>query len=144
MSALLLALCGVPAMASDFGSAADARALLERAVEALREDETAALVRFNQAGGAFRDRDLYVFCAGPDGRTTAHANPAEIGNAMRDLLDARGTPFGAQVLAAATEGRIETVSYAWPRPGETTPADKTSFVTRVGGQACGVGYYDRP
>jgi hypothetical protein len=29
----------------------------------------------------------------------------------------------------------------WPRPGDTTPVHKVSFVTKVGDQVSGVGYY---
>ena len=29
----------------------------------------------------------------------------------------------------------------FPRPGETEPAQKVSFVTKVGDIYCGVGYY---
>ena len=36
---------------------------------------------------------------------------------------------------------MNEVSYAFPRPGSTTPAPKVSYVTRVGDQICGVGYY---
>jgi hypothetical protein len=30
----------------------------------------------------------------------------------------------------------------WPRPGETAPSPKTSYVTKAGNQICGVGYYE--
>jgi hypothetical protein len=33
------------------------------------------------------------------------------------------------------------VSYDFPRPGSTVPVAKESYVTAVGNQACGVGYY---
>ena len=39
------------------------------------------------------------------------------------------------------EGTISEVSYMFPRPGETEPAQKISFVTKVGDIYCGVGYY---
>jgi hypothetical protein len=43
--------------------------------------------------------------------------------------------------AIATEGTVGEVTYMWPRPGDTTPVQKVSFVTKVGDQVCGVGYY---
>jgi hypothetical protein len=36
---------------------------------------------------------------------------------------------------------ITEVSYMFPRPGSDTPVPKVSFVTRVGDEGCGVGYY---
>jgi hypothetical protein len=44
------------------GSALEARTMLEKAATDLRADQTAALAKFNDAKGPFRDRDLYVFC----------------------------------------------------------------------------------
>lgn len=39
--------------------------------------------------------------------------------------------------------RIEiiAVDYMFPKPGGTEPMPKQTFVTRVGDQGCGVGYY---
>jgi hypothetical protein len=42
---------------------------------------------------------------------------------------------------AAVDGKITSVSYMFPRPGETEPVAKVSYVTGVGDQGCGVGYY---
>jgi hypothetical protein len=44
------------------GTAAEAKAMLERAVIELKTDEVAALAKFNNANGGFRGRDLYVYC----------------------------------------------------------------------------------
>ena len=45
-------------------------------------------------------------------------------------------------MKVAVEGKITEVSYMFPRPGaEATPVEKVSFVTKVGDQLCGVGYY---
>ncbi len=46
------------------------------------------------------------------------------------------------MLDVAKEGAISEVHYLFPRPGSTTPVPKTSFVTRVKDQVCGVGYYE--
>ena len=46
-----------------YGTAEEARALLEKAVVALKADKAKALALFNSGEDGFRDRDLYVFCA---------------------------------------------------------------------------------
>src|SRR5947209_736903 len=46
-----------------FGSEQEAKAMLEKAVAALKEDKAKALAMFNNGEGGFKDRDLYVFCA---------------------------------------------------------------------------------
>ena len=59
--------------AADFGTAEEAKAMLEKAVAAVKEDKAKALDMFNKAEGGFRDRDLYVSCANAsDGVMTAH------------------------------------------------------------------------
>ena len=63
----------VAAAAADFGTAEEAKAMLERAVAAVKEDKAKALDMFNKGEGGFKDRDLYVFCANAsDGIITAH------------------------------------------------------------------------
>lgn len=129
------------AVAQQFGTAAEAKALLEKAIAALKANEAEALAKFNSPTGGFRDRDLYVFCFDmTSGKFTAHINPALLGTDAR-ALKVNGQPVGAEVFAAAKEGTITTVDYDFPKPGTTQPVPKESFVTRVGNQGCGVGYY---
>ena len=51
------------AQTAQSGTAEEARAMLEKAVVAVKADKTKALDMFNKGEGDFRDRDLYVFCA---------------------------------------------------------------------------------
>jgi cytochrome c len=136
-----LLVCASAASAAD-ATAAEAKAMLEKAIAELKTNEAAALAKFNKPDGGFRDRDLYVFCANvTDGKFTAHANQALLGTDIRALKEKDGTPLGEKVFAAMKEGTINTVDYNFPRPGTTEPVPKESFVTRVGTQGCGVGYY---
>jgi hypothetical protein len=58
--------------AAEFGTAEEAKAMLERAVAAVKEDKAKALDMFNNGEGGFKDRDLYVWCANAsDGIVTA-------------------------------------------------------------------------
>lgn len=125
--------------AGDFGTADEAKAMLEKAVVAVKANKTKALEEFTKGEGGFKDRDLYPFCGGPDGNFTAH--PKLVGQSLKDLKDKAGKPFGKEIYATAKEGEINEVSYMWPRPGETEPVQKMSFVTKVGDQVCAVGYY---
>ena len=142
-AALAAAASIVPASAQQgqFGTAAQARAMLDKAVAAMRADKTKALAAFNAGSDGFKDRDLYPFCANAsDGVFTAH--PSLRGTQIRDLKDAAGNAFGEQILRAGTaEGQVNEVSYSFPRPGSTAPAPKVSYVTKVGDQVCAVGYY---
>ena len=138
--ALIIVLLGAAlARAADFGTAADAKVMLEKAVAALKADKAGALTKFAKGEGGFKDRDIYPFCGGPDGMFTAH--PTLVGKSLRDLKDKAGKPLGEEIYKTAKEGQIGEVSYMWPRPGTTDPVQKVSYVTKVGDQVCAVGYY---
>jgi signal transduction histidine kinase len=128
-----------PLRAADYGTPAEAKAMLEKAAAELKQDQAKALEMFNKGEGGFKDRDLYVFCGGPDGKFTAH--PKLVGQSLKDLKDKTGKAFGEEIYSVAQEGRISEVTYAWPRPGQTEPVQKVAHVTKVGDQVCAVGYY---
>ena len=126
--------------AGEYGSKEDARAMLQRAVAAVKENKAEALAKFNKGEGGFKDRDLYVFCANAsDGVLTAH--PYLKGENLKEIVGKKGFPLGQEIMQKATEGEIKEVSYWWPRPGSEEPLEKHTFFTRVGDQNCGVGYY---
>src|ERR1700692_81373 len=50
------------AQQSPFGTQAEAKSMFDKAIAALKTDKIKALTLFNSGEGAFRDRDLYVFC----------------------------------------------------------------------------------
>ena len=127
------------ALAGEFGTAKEARAMLDRAVAEMKKDSPAAIAKFNKGEDGFRDRDLYVFCATPDGITTAH--PTHVGTNLKELKDKKGKAFGAQMFKVAREGKVSRVTYMWPKPGSDKPVAKVTYVTKVSGQVCGVGYY---
>jgi cytochrome c len=141
MSAVALTISTAFAQAQ-FGTAPEAKAMLEKATTALKTNEATALTKFNQADGGFRDRDLYVYCFEMgSGKFTAHVNAALIGTDVRALKEKDGSPLGQKVYDAAKEGTVTTISYNFPKPGGTEPVAKEAYITRVGNQGCGVGYY---
>jgi len=94
-----------------FGTAAEAKAMLEKAVAAVKADKTKAL-------------------------------DALKGKNIREIKDKNGKALGEEMMTVAKEGKVDEVSYMWPRPGaDTTPVQKVSYVTKAGDQVCGVGYY---
>ncbi len=127
---------------ASYGSADEAKAMLERAVLALTVDKAKALAAFNAGAPGFKDRDLYVSCADASGKVTAHPDKSLIGQDRNTMKDAGGKPFGAEVQSVAKLGKVAEVTYMYPRPGEDkTPLQKVAFVTRVADQVCLVGYY---
>jgi hypothetical protein len=129
-----------------FGTADEAKAMLTKAVAAVKADQAVALAMFNKGEGGFRDRDLYPFCFRTEnGKLVASPLAVPAGTDVRTLKDPTGKVYGVELYAAGQkpEGQITEVSdYMFPKPGTTTPVfPKVSFVTKVGELGCGVGYY---
>jgi Single Cache domain 2 len=134
------------AFAQQGGTSQEARAMLDKAVAAVKADPVVAIAMFIKGEGGFRDRELYPFCFRiSDGKTLASPKAVKAGTDVRSLKDAKGGSYGEAIYAAAQkpEGQItEIPSYMFPKPDTTTPDfEKVSFVTKVGDLGCGVGYY---
>jgi hypothetical protein len=131
------------------GTADEARAMLVKAVAAVRANEAKALDMFNKGEGGFRDRDLYVFCVNAsDGTVVAIGNPnlkQALGTDVRAAQNSTGKAFGAEIYAAIQkpEGQITEVDYVSPEPSpDDALAAKVTLVARADDEiGCGVGYY---
>jgi hypothetical protein len=145
MASALLCIAGMASAAPQFATAADAKAMLDRAVAALKSNETTALSAFNDPNDKqFHDRDINVFCFRlSDGTITAYSSPGLLGIDIRTLA-LKDDPIGKRTydtVATAPEGSTVTMDYNFPKPGTSGPAAKQSLEARVGDQACAVGYF---
>ncbi|MDR3420714.1 MAG: chemotaxis protein [Xanthobacteraceae bacterium] len=145
LAASMLFCSGALLGAEPFATADEARAMLERAVAALKDNEADALKAFNdEKNKQFRDRDLYVYCFSmTDGKFTAYQEPFLLGADIRKLK-LYGEPMGQQAFDLAHDapaGSLATIAYKLPKPGTNTPSPKEALQTRVGDQACGVAYF---
>jgi hypothetical protein len=149
VSAAVVALSSAAFAQQTGGTANEAKAMLMKAVAAVRADKAKALDMFNKGEGGFRDRDLYVFCANAsDGAIVAMGNPnlkQALGMDVRAGQNSTGEAFGAEIYAAIQkpEGQITEVSYVGPKPDPNdTLVAKTTLVSRASEDlGCGVGYY---
>lgn len=144
VTSMLVAMCliasTVYAQKGEFGTAAEAKAMLEKTVAAIKADKAKALAMINK--GEIKDRDLYPACSGLDGKVTAHIDKTRVGMDRNTMKDETGKPYGAEIMKVAQEGKIAEVSYMFPRPGpDKKPVPKVAYVTQVGDQVCLVGYY---
>jgi signal transduction histidine kinase len=146
LAALVLGWSTSLVFAQQLGTAAEARAMLDRAIAALKSNEHTALSQFNdQNNKQFHDRDLYVFCFNmSDGKVTSYSAPFLIGADVRTLTLVND-PIGRRAydtVRVVSEGKIVILQYKMPKPGTIEPATKLSFETRIGNQGCGVTYYE--
>jgi hypothetical protein len=59
-------------------------------------------------------------------------------------LKFKDDPFGQRqydATKAVPEGSVTIEDYDFPKPGTSESVPKESYMTRVGDQGCGVGYY---
>jgi cytochrome c len=135
----LLAVAGV--YAGDRGTAAEAQALLDRAVKLVATDgEAKALAAFNDPKGGFQDRDLYVFCLGPDNKLTASRDPKLVGSDSASIKGPDGRLIGKEIQEIGKKGG-GTLEYQWPNPLSNKVETKVSYIKKAGNQICGVGAY---
>ena len=130
------------ALAQERGTAEEARTMLDSAVahyHAAGRDQ--ALADFNDESGGFRDRDLYVFCFGPDDTMAAHPNPQLLGADITGLQDADGQNIGQGILDIGRGGGSGELDYRWASPVSGEVEAKTSLIEAVGDDICAVGYY---
>ncbi len=140
---LSLVLSASLATAEQFGTAEEAKAMLDRAVGALKSNAVAALQAFSDPKNKqFHDRDLYVSCFNTsDGKFTAFPGPGMIGIDVRTFKFG-DDPIGQRAFDAIQglpEGAVATMDYNFPKSGK--PAVKQSLETRIADQGCGVAYY---
>lgn len=143
MAAFLLLSTVAVAQQSQLGGAADAKAMLEKAIAAVKADKAKAFQMFDNGQGGFRDRDLFPFCFDVStGKVVATPLKGFVGKDMSGFRDAKRQTYGQQLVDAAKEGETNQVTYIALRPGaDHTPVPKVALVARVGEIGCAVGYY---
>ena len=114
--------------------AANTRAQIVRYV-----DRAAAVVAKNGpscttfSSPEWKSGDWYIFVLEPNGKTICHpVRPELVGTSVADLVDPNGKRVGAEFVSAATAHPAGGwVDYVWPRPGQTAPVAKSSYVRLV-------------
>ncbi|HKL48472.1 MAG TPA: cache domain-containing protein [Desulfuromonadales bacterium] len=139
VASLVLIIFSNPAFATeDRATAAECMKMTKKAAEMILEDKEAALKEISKKDGKFVWKDSYVFVMNLKGKMLAH--PMMPGLMKMDSL--LSTPdknpedpkmlFVELVVTAGTEGE-GWIEYMWPKPGETEPSVKETYVYRVPG-----------
>ena len=104
-------------IAQQTGSAADAKAMFDRAITALKANEAAALTHLTTRTTNNITTAIFTFSANmSDGKFTAHSNPAIMGTDVR-ALKIRDDPIGQRSFDGvknAPEGTVSTFDYEFP------------------------------
>lgn len=141
-AAVSLALAGA-ALGADQGTAAQAEAMVHRAVAYIKANGPEKAAEEFTNGKSFKDRDLYVSYYELGGKVLGHgANPKLVGKDLSGLKDPDGKLF-IQMISdlAKTKGKGWTGSYKFRNPTTDKISEKVIYVERVDDTWVGVGIY---
>lgn len=140
--AATLALTGT-AHAAEHASKTEAQALVKKAVAHYKSvGRDKAFADFNQKGGSFTDRDLYVFVSEFTGKSLSHgANDKLIGRDLLPLKDVDGKAFVVAMIDQAKTGKAGWTDYKWPNPQSKEIEAKTSYCEPLESMIVCVGAY---
>ncbi len=131
------------AHAADQGTAAEAEAMVKKAVAFLKANGPEKAAEEFTNGKTFKDRDLYVSYYDLSGKVLGHgANPKLVGKDLSGLKDPDGKLF-IQMISdlAKTKGKGWTGSYKFRNPTTDKISEKAIYVERVDDTWVGVGVY---
>ena len=120
-----------------------ARALRNKAVEALVKDETGTLKAINSLQGGFLQDDLYVFVVDLNTRRyVAHGTNLRLINTdFAKIKDPDGKPVGVPILQMMAEQDQGEYKYRWKNPVTGKVENKHAYVRKSGHFMVAVGYY---
>ena len=120
-----------------------ARALRNKAVNALVKDQAGTLKAINSLQGGFLQDDLYVFVVDLDTqRYVAHGTNLRLVNTdFSKIKDPDGKPVGEPILTLMTEQDQGDYKYRWKNPVTGKVENKHAYVRKTGHFMVAVGYY---
>ena len=120
-----------------------ARALRNKAVNALVKDEAGTLKSINSLQGGFLQDDLYVFVVDLNTRRyVAHGTTLRLINTdFSKVKDPDGRPVGEPILKIMAEQDQGEYKYRWQNPVTGKVENKHAYVRKSGHFMVAVGYY---
>jgi len=140
--ALILSL-SVAGFAADHGTAAQARAMLQKAISHYKSaGRKQALADFTAKKPPFADGDLYVVCFDSNGIIVANGGfPSNVDTPGDEVIDVTGLGVATAAREATASNGDGVVRYRWVNPVTHNLESKLAFFARVGDDVCGVGAY---
>jgi cytochrome c len=144
---LTAAACGLlmagTAHAADQGTAAEAEAMVKKAVAYIKANGPEKAYEEFTNGKSFKDRDLYIIVYDLNGKNLAQgANPKLVGKDLIGLKDPDGKPLIQMFVdLAKTKGKGWVEGYKFLNPVTQKMENKAMYLERVGDTLVGCGIY---
>jgi cytochrome c len=127
------------------GQAKRIQMLVDRASELVNSKGKEAFSEFRQRGSEWFSGDTYIFAYAPDGTVVLNpAFPTREGKAYHGEKDKKGKAFHDEIIRTAQTKGSGWVDYWLPKPGQTEPSQKWSYVKAVkaeGVAVVGAGFF---
>jgi cytochrome c len=139
----ILSAVSLPAWSEDHATKDEAVAMVKKAVDFIKQQGAdKAYAEFDNKGGQFTDRDLYVVVYGFDGTVLAHgANAKLIGKNMMDVQDVDGKYFVKERVENAQAQANFWQDYKFVDPTTKRIEPKQMYCERVDQTAVCAGVY---
>jgi cytochrome c len=106
-------------------------ALVDKAAAMIESNGKSAFPEFRKTDSEWRNGDTYLFAGDMKGILVFNAAfPKLEGTDAAELKDSNGKPIGVELMHAAQRGS-GWVDYMWPKPGQSQPSQKWSYVKAV-------------
>ena len=116
------------------GSAAEAKAMAEKAVAHAKTVGTEKAFQDFMNDPKWKDRDLYVYAGDFSGKMLSHGtNKALVGKEWMDLKDANGFELTKALIDVAKNKGSGWIDYVWANPLTKKTDAKTTFAIRIPG-----------
>ncbi len=128
---------------ADQGTAAEAEAMVKKAVAYIKANGTEKAYEEFTNGKSFKDRDLYIIVYDLNGKNLAQgANPKLVGKDLIALKDPDGKPLIQMFVdLAKTKGKGWVEGYKFLNPVSQKIEGKAMYLERVGETLVGCGIY---
>ena len=142
-AAAIVAGIAFPAAGADHATKDEAMAMVKKAVGMIQQaGPEKAYAAFDDKGGGFTDRDLYVVVYGLDGKVLAHgANAKLIGKDLLDAQDVDGKYYVKERTELARKQGEFWQDYKFVNPVTKKIQPKEMYCQRVGETAVCAGIY---
>ncbi len=122
-----------PSHPPEYAETKELVSLVKKAAAVVETEGEEAFAEFRKKEGEWFHGETYVFVNDMAGNSVCQpANPEMEGENLDDLKDAMGKPLVRHMINAVSgEGREGWFHYLWPKPGQSEPTWKSSFVIRT-------------
>ena len=140
---VLFGFAGIVSAAEKRGTAAEAEALVKKAIAYMKANgKEAAFAEINNPKGRFTDRDLYIFVYDMNGKCVAHGlNLKMIGKDLAELKDADGKLFVKERIEIAKTNGKGWQDYKFTDPISKAIEHKRAYVEKYDDLIVGSGIY---